>query len=257
MNPSRRPVAKLSPFGITSIHSRNPYMVWWWSAAFPGFGHFLLNQYLRGTFLSLSEVIFNTLGHVNQAIVYTLCGNFAEAKAILEPRFVIGYIIIYFVAMWDCYCSAVYQNKLYRIARLENEPLPNMTLFTSEVQYIQPKSPLAAAVISLLFPGMGQLYNHRIGLAFYAIFWWWLYVVLSHAHESLIHLLSGRLTESIAVLSAHWLLFMPSVIGGSMYHAFLIAKEHNLLFSLGQRQYLAERYRSSAVRIFGKSGDNG
>ncbi|GMK47424.1 hypothetical protein PghCCS26_45540 [Paenibacillus glycanilyticus] len=255
MNPSRRPIAKLSPFGITSIHSCNPYMVWWWSAAFPGFGHFLLNQYLRGTFLTLSEVIFNTLGHVNDAIVYTLCGDFAEASAVLEPRYVIGYIIIYFVAMWDCYCSAVYQNKLYRIAKLKDAPLPSMKLFTSEVQYVQPKSPLAAAVISLLFPGMGQLYNHRIGLAFYAMFWWWLYVVLSHAHESLVYLLTGRLSESIAVLRAHWLLFMPSVIGGSVYHAFIKAKEHNKLFCLEQRQHLAERYRSSAVQFFGKPGE--
>lgn len=256
MSSSRRPVAKLSLFGITSLNMRNPYMVLWWSATFPGFGHFLLNQYLRGTFLTLSEVIFNTLGNVNEAIVYTVCGNFAKATAILEPRYVIGYIIIYFVSMWDCYCSAVYQNKLYSIAQLKNEPLPSMRLFTSEVQYIQPKSPLSAAMLSLFFPGMGQLYNHRIGLGFYAMFWWWLYVVLSRVHESLIDLLSGKLTESIAVLRAHWLLFMPSVIGGCVYHAFIKAKEHNMLFNLEQRQYLAERYRSSGVQIFGKSGEN-
>ncbi|MCM3630586.1 hypothetical protein M3194_24965 [Paenibacillus glycanilyticus] len=255
MNPSRRPLAKLSVFGVTSLNIRSPYMVLWWSAAFPGFGHFLLNQYLRGTILTLSEVIFNTLGHINIAIVYSLCGKFEQAKAVLDPRWVLGYIIIYFIVMWDSYRSAVYQNKLYHIARLEREPLPSMKLFASEVQYIQPKSPLVAAVFSLFFPGLGQLYNHRIGLAFYAMFWWWLYISLSHAHEALIHILTGHIAESVTVLNPHWLLFMPSVIGGAVYHAYIKAKEHNLLFNLEQRQYLNNRYRSSSVQLFGRSGD--
>lgn len=249
-------MAKISLFGITSLNIRNPYMVMWWSAAFPGFGHFLLNQFLRGTFLTLSEVIFNTLGHVNEAIVYSLCGNFAAAKAILAPQFVLGYIIIYFVTIWDSYRSAIYQNKLYRIAQLENEPLPSLKLFASEVHYVQPKSPIVAALFSFFFPGMGQLYNHRIGLAFYGMFWWWVYVVMSHAHESLVDLLTGRLTESVSVLRSHWLLFMPSVIGGSIYHAYSKAKEHNMLFRLEQRQYLISRYSSSTVQIFGRPGEH-
>ncbi|CAM3091128.1 hypothetical protein PALU110988_00500 [Paenibacillus lupini] len=256
MSPSRRPRAKLSLFGITSLYKRSPYMVLWWSAAFPGFGHMLLNQYLRGTFLTLSEVIFNTLGHINEAIVYSFCGKFEQAKAILAPQWVLGYIIIFFVVMWDSYRSAIYQNKLYQIAKLEDEPLPSLKIYASEVQYIQPKSPFVAAVFSLFFPGMGQMYNHRIGLAFYAMFWWWMYISLSHVHVSLIDLLTGRLTESIAVLRVHWLLFMPSVMGGSIYHAYIKAKEHNLLFSLEQRQYLRDRYHSSAVQIFSHSGEN-
>ncbi|SFD97604.1 hypothetical protein SAMN05216378_1832 [Paenibacillus catalpae] len=255
MSPSRRPLAKLSLFGITSLNIRSPYMIMWWSAAFPGFGHMLLNQYLRGTFLTLSEVTFNSLGHINEAIVLSFCGKFAEAKAILAPQYVLGYIIIYFIAMWDSYRSSIYQNKLYHIAQLEKEPLPSMKIFASEVQYIQPKSPLVAALFSFFFPGMGQLYNHRIGLAFYAMFWWWLYLALSHVHESLIAILTGHLAESVSVLRPHWLLFMPSVIGGSIYHAYMKAKEHNLLFSLEQRQYLLNRYSSSAVQIFGKSGE--
>jgi TM2 domain. len=256
MNPSRRPLAKLSLFGITSLNIRNPYMIMWWSAAFPGFGHMLLNQYLRGTFLTLSEVVFNSLAHINEAIIYSFCGKFAQAKALLDPRWILGYIIIFFIAIWDSYRSAIYQNKLYHIAQLEQEPLPSLKLFASEVQYIQPKSPLVAAVFSIFFPGMGQLYNHRIGLAFYGMFWWWLYLSLSHVHEAFIAILNGKITESVSFLRSHWLLFLPSVFGGSIYHAYIKAKEHNLLFSLEQRQYLVDRYSSSAVQIFGKSGEH-
>ncbi|MFX3635739.1 MAG: hypothetical protein ACE3L7_13615 [Candidatus Pristimantibacillus sp.] len=254
MNSSRRPLAKLSLFGITSLHKRHPLMVVWWSAAFPGFGHFLLNQYLRATFLTLSEVIFNTLSHINESIILSFCGRFAQAKAILEPRWILGYILIYFIAIWDSYRSASYQNKLCTLAEFENEPLPNLRLFASEIQYLQRKSPFVAATFSLFFPGFGQLYNHRIGLAFYAISWWWLYLSLSHVHESLIYILTGRLTESIPILRPHWLLFMPSVIGGSIYHAYVKAKEDNLVYCIEQRQYLVNRYYSSAVQIFGKPG---
>ncbi|MDQ0116127.1 TM2 domain-containing membrane protein YozV [Paenibacillus harenae] len=254
MNPSRRPLAKLSQFGITSIHRRQPLMVAWWSAAFPGFGHFLLNHYLRATFLTLSEVIFNTLSHINEAIVLSFCGRFAQAKAILEPRWILGYIIIYFIAMWDSYRLTIYQNKLCYLAEFEKEPLPNLRFYASEIQYVQPKNPLTASLLSLFFPGFGQLYNHRIGLAFYAISWWWLYISLSHVHESLIYILTGRIMDSIPVLQPHWLMFMPSVIGGSIYHAYINAKEHNQLYSREQRQYLIQRYSSSSVRIFGKSG---
>lgn len=254
MNPPRYPRAKISLFGITSLHKHHPLMVVWWSAAFPGFGHFLLSYYLRATFLTLSEVIFNTLSHINEAIILSLCGRLEEARAIVEPRWILGYIIIFFIALWDSYRLAIYQNKLTDMAEYENSPLPHLQLFTSGIQHLQPKSPLTAAAFSLFFPGMGQFYNHRIGLAFYAVFWWWLYLTLSHAHESLIYILTGRIAESIPVLRMNWLLFMPSVLGGSVYHAYRIAKDHNQLYSRGQRQYLTDRYRFSGVQIFGKSG---
>ncbi|MNO53970.1 hypothetical protein D3C76_444290 [compost metagenome] len=256
MNLSRYPMAKLSRYGITSIHRRSPLMVAWWSASFPGFGHFLLNQYLRGTFLTLSEVIFNTLSHINEAIVFSLCGQFDQAKSVLEPRWVLGYLIIFLVALWDSYRLALYQNKLYQLAEMEQAPLPKLKLFTSEIQYIQPKSPLVAATFSLLFPGFGQLYNHRIGLAFYSISWWWFYITLSHFHESIIYILNGRLMDSIHILQPHWLLFMPSVLGGSTYHAYIRAKEDNRLFCIEQRQYILHRYHSSAVRMFARTGGN-
>ncbi|MEF2968686.1 hypothetical protein V3851_23065 [Paenibacillus sp. M1] len=253
---SRYPMARLSLFGITSIHKRHPLMIIWWSAAFPGFGHFLLNHYLRATFLTLSEVIFNTLSHINQAIVLSFCGRFSQAKDILEPRWIPGYIIVFFIAIWDSYRLSLHQNKLCDLAEFESSPLPKVRLYASEVQYIQSNSPLVAAAFSLLFPGMGQLYNHRIGLAFYAASWWWFYISLSHVHESLTYILNGRIMESVSVLHPHWLLFMPSVLGGSIYHAYITSKEQNQIFRLEQRKYLLSRYASSSVQIFNSPGGN-
>ncbi|MCX7749579.1 MAG: hypothetical protein N2645_22190 [Clostridia bacterium] len=247
----RRPLATISILGVTHLHRQNPFMVAWWSAAFPGFGQYLLNQYLRATLLTISEVIINTLAHVNEAIVYTYCGKFEMAKSVLNPRWALGYFIVYLFAIWNSYRSALIQNKMCHLAELENEPL-RITLITPlEIQYIEQKNPKIAALYSFCFPGLGQLYNHRFGLAFYAILWWWVYAALSRAYESLVCLILGKVPESISMLHPHWLLFMPSVLGGAAYHAFITSVEHNRLYRIEQRQFLLERYKNSNIRIFG------
>jgi len=249
-NQPRRPLMTLSLYGVTYFHRQNPYMVAWLSAIYPGFGHYLLNQYARATLLTLSEVTTNTLIHINEAIIYSFCGQFEMAKAIIKTHWILGYVIIYFYAIWDSYRSALIQNKMCQLAELENEPLNCTIIHPFEIQYLEQRNPWIAAFYSFCFPGLGQLHNQQWLLAFYAISWWWIYLSLSHAHTSLLYLLLGNVQESIAVLNPHWLLFMPSVWGGSIYHAFYTALEHNRLFRLEQRQHFVERYRNSEVRIF-------
>lgn len=244
---TRRPLATISVFGISQLHRKNPYIMLWWSAAFPGFGQYFHNQYLRATLLTLSEIATNTLAHVNEAIVYSFCGNIEMAKSIIQPRWVFGYLIIYLYTMWDSYRSTLVQNEMCLLAEMENERLPGILLHPLEIQYFEKKNPFTAAWYSLLFPGLGQLYNHMYALAFYAMIWWWIFLTLSHAHESIFYFLTGNIERSISVLNPHWLLFMPSVAGGAAYHAFITAAEHNRLYKLEQRQYLEENYGNSEV----------
>jgi len=49
-------------------------------------------------------------------------------------------------------------------------------------------------------------------------------------------------------------MFMPSVIGGAMYHAFTSSIEQNRLFRTLQRQYLTDRYDSAPCVLSGFSG---
>jgi hypothetical protein len=249
-NQHRPHLATISVFGITHIKQQNPIIVAWWSGVFPGFGHYLLNQYIRATLLTLSEVSTNTLAHINEAMIYSFCGKFELAKSVIEPRWAFGYLIIYMIAMWDSYRSAVYQNKLYHLAYLKNAPIPRLVIYPTEIQYLELKRPIVGAIYSFFFPGLGQLYNHRFGLAFYAMFWWWFYLAFSRLHESLLKLILGNLQESTILLHPHWLLFMPSVMGGSIYHAYVTAIEHNRLYRLSQRQHLMKRYGRNKLRIF-------
>lgn len=232
------------------MHRQNPFMVLWWTAAFPGFGHYLLNQYFRATLLTLSEVITNTLAHINEAIVLTFTGQFGAAASVLQPRWLFGYLIIYFYCFWDSYRSTLVQNKMCHLAELENVKIRGVLLSPAEIQYLEVKNPFIAALYSFFFPGLGQLYNHRYGLAFYAMFWWWFYVTFSRLYDSILHLLIGNIQLSITVLHPHWLMFMPSVLGGSVYHAFITALEHNRLFRMEQRQHFTQRYKDSEVLIF-------
>ena len=43
---------------------------------------------------------------------------------------------------------------------------------------------------------------------------------------------------------------MPSVLGGSIYYAFITSIDQNRLYRIEQRQHLEERYHNSKVRIF-------
>lgn len=246
----RRPLATISVFGVSYLYKKDPLMVAWWSVLFPGFGHYLLNQYVRATLFTLSEVTFNTLSHVNEAIVFSFCGRFEMAKSVLQPRWLYGYLVIFFYCIWSSYHSTVVQNKMADLAEAENAPLQNNIVHPLEIQYLEQKSPYTAAIYSFFFPGLGQVYNHRYLLAFYAMLWWWIYVTFSHGYESLFYLFTGKLSQSISVLHIHWLLFMPSVMGGSIYHGFITAIEHNRLFKLEQKKHLVQRYKNSEVRIF-------
>ncbi|MBC8062989.1 MAG: hypothetical protein H7Y18_20350 [Clostridiaceae bacterium] len=247
---NRRPQATISVFGISFFHRQNPGMVAWWSIMFPGFGHYMLNQYIRGALFTLSEVIIDTLTHVNEGIIYSLCGQFEKAKAVTQTRWLFGYLAIFFFTFWDSIRSTVVQNKMCQLAEFEDEPLKSNIIYPCEIQYLEIKSPYTAAVYSFFFPGLGQVYNHRFGLGFYAMIWWWIYVTLSHAYESAFYFFVGNIQHSISVLNPHWFLFMPSVIGGSTYHAFITAIEHNRLYKVEQRQHFINRYQNSKVCIF-------
>lgn len=250
----RRLKSRISSFGVTYIEWRNPFMVAWWSAAFPGFGHYLLGKYTRATLLTLTEVLLNTLAHVNEALVHSFSGDFQTASEVIDPRWAFAYLLVYMIAMWDSYRSALEHNKLSQLAELENSRISAYYIGASEIQFLEKKNPLKAAVFSLGFPGMGQLYNHRIGLAFYAMVWWIIYISMSNFYAALLHLSYGHFEYSTQLLQPHWLLFTPSVLGGSIYHAYTTAIEHNRLFRIEQVQYFRERYGRSSLKLFSRLG---
>ncbi len=244
---AHRPFGSVGPAGITYLHPHNPNVVAWWSAAFPGFGHLLLHRYVIGVLLTLSEVIINTLGHVNEAMVYSFCGQFELAKQIVDPEYMYGYMAVYFWSICDSRRNANEMCRLSEASAIERKgAVRTYRLSMWGIDYLARRRPALGAFCSAIFPGLGQLYTGRLFIAFYAIFWWWIYAVNSNVFLVLLELFHGRVAGASAMLDPHWLLFMPSVMGGAVYHGYYAARENNRFFRVEQRRYLEAEYQPSA-----------
>ncbi|GIO24852.1 hypothetical protein [Oceanobacillus sp. J11TS1] len=255
-NTARRYTAYVSTVGTTQIHLRNPYIIAWWSAAFPGFGHLLLSKYLRGFVLFIWEVIVNLQANINLAIIYSFQGNFETATSVVDTRWLLLYTPVYFFAIWDSYRTTNDMNRVYTASELEGHRFNTFNIGPVEINYLDKRNPLMAVVASIITPGLGQLYIHRIFTAFFVIIWVLLFFYFSHFPEALTYLLQGEIQQANSVINAEWILFLPSVYGFSMYDAYVNTVENNKLFDREQRQYLKDHYQNTSFKILkGKKVD--
>lgn len=240
----RRRRAYVSLFGTTQIHLRHPLIIAWWSASFPGFGHLLLSKYLRGCILFLWEIIINLFARLNEAMVYTFTGKFRLAEEVLQPQWALLYIPVYLYAIWDSYRTSVDLNKIYILAERENAPIPGFKIGAMEINYLDKRKPWLAAMWSFFMPGMGQLYIHRIIIAFFVLTWWIVLAYFSHAIEAVFHLLNGEFVKAEKVIETRWLMFMPSIYLFAVYDAYVNTVENNKLFETELANWIKKRYQS-------------
>ncbi|UOQ91841.1 hypothetical protein MUO14_15095 [Halobacillus shinanisalinarum] len=240
---ARRYKAYVSPLGTTQLHLRNPLIIAWWSAAFPGFGHLLLSKYLRGYVLVIWEIIINVNAHINVAMIHSFNGQFELAKMVLEPRWMLLYIPTYIYAIWDSHRTSVDMNKVFILADRENARFINFQITGLEINYLDKRTPWVAVMWSIFTPGAGQLYIHRIATAFFIMVWVIIIVYFSHFLEGVHFLFLGDFNQAKSVLNGQWLLFIPSVYFFAMYDAYVNTVENNKLFDSEQRNFLKERYQ--------------
>jgi len=254
-NTARRYTAHLSIFGTTQVHLRNPAIIAWWSAAFPGFGHILLSKYLRGFALFIWEVVVNTQAHINMAIIYSFQGKIDMAIDVLDTRWLLVYLPVYFFGIWDSYRSTVDLNKVYVLSEREEHPFNTFSIGAWEINYLDKRSPVMAGVWSLIVPGLGQLYLHRVLTAFFIIFWTILFYYLSHVLEAATLLIVGDVQQATFVLREEWFLMLPSIYGFAVFDAYSNTVEINKLFKKVQSRFLKENYQDSKFhRIKGQIG---
>jgi len=246
---ARRYKANVSQFGTTQIHLRNPIIIAWWSAAFPGFGHLLLSKYLRGFTLFIWEIVININANINLGIIYSFTGQFELAKQVLDPRWMLLYLPIYFYGIWDSYRTAVDLNKVSLLADRENAPFTNFSITALEINYLDKRTPWVAVMWSFFIPGAGQLYIHRIITAFFILIWIIVIIYFSHFLEGIHFLVLGDFNQAKSVLKGEWFLFMPSIYLFSIYDAYVNTVENNKLFDNEQRSFLAKRYQNSSFEL--------
>ncbi|GAE91095.1 membrane protein [Gracilibacillus boraciitolerans JCM 21714] len=235
--------------GTTQIHLRNPYIIAWWSAAFPGFGHLLLSKYLRGFVLFVWEVVVNVHANVNLAMVYSFQGEIEMAKNILDTRWLLIYIPVYIFAIWDSYRTTVDLNKIYLLAEREEHPFNTFSISPLEINYLDKRNPILAVIWSLFVPGLGQLYIHRIVTAFFVIVWIVAFSYYSYGLQAISLLFLGEIQKATSVLKPEWLLFFPSIYGFAIYDSYVNTVENNKLYEKVQRKYLKVNYQDPTFKI--------
>lgn len=248
-NTARRYKAHVSVLGTTQIHLRNPYIIAWWSAAFPGFGHLLLSKYLRGFTLFIWEVVVNLNANVNLAMIYSFQGNIELAKDVLDTRWLLIYIPVYLFGIWDSYRTTVDMNNVYVLSEREDHRFNTFSIGALEINYLDKREPILSFIWSLFIPGLGQLYIHRIVTAFFVIIWSVAFFYFSHALEAISLLFLGKVQQATSILRPEWLLFFPSLYGFSIFDSYINTVENNKLFEKVQRNFLTKNHQDPNFQI--------
>lgn len=248
-NTAKRYKAHVSILGTTQIHLRNPYIIAWWSAAFPGFGHLLLSKYLRGFVLFIWEVVVNIQANVNLAMIYSFQGEIDKAKDILDTRWLLIYIPVYIFGIWDSYRTTVDMNNVFLLAEREDHEFNTFSIGALEINYLDKRNPVMAIIWSLFIPGLGQLYIHRIVTAFFVIVWCVVFFYYSHGLEAVSLLFLGEIEKATSTVKSEWLLFFPSLYGFSVYDAYINTVENNKLYDKEQRRFFKKNYQSPSFKV--------
>ncbi len=243
-NKPRRQIANISVLGTTQLHLKHPLIVAWWSCAFPGFGHLLLSKYLRALSLFIWEFVINTYAHMNEAIVYSFTGQFDKATDVLEIRWLALYAPVYLFAIFDSYRTTVDMNTLFLLADRENAPFTSFRMNALETNYIDKRNPSTVIIWSLLMPGMGHLYIHRLLTAIVVLTSWVIIIYQSQLLVSFHYSLIGKWEQVSSVLNMQWFLYIPSLYAFSLYDAYVNTIENNKLFAREQNSFLAREYQS-------------
>jgi hypothetical protein len=245
----RRPRAYVNTMGIIQLHLRNPFVVAFWSAMFPGLGHMLLNKFIRGFVLIVWEVFINFQSHINIAILYSFIGEFDKAKEVLNNDWTLLYLPTYVYAIWDSYRSTVTINNLYRLSAREDAPIEIMKMNVMSFNYIDKRSPVVSSAWTALMPGAGQLYLHRIIAAFYIMAWWIVIVYFSKLVPCINYTMVGDFSQAKAVVNPHWLLNVPSIYMFAIYDAYVNTVEYNKLYDWEQSKFLKRDYQNKNFQI--------
>lgn len=212
--------------------------------SFPGFGYLLLERYLAAFTLIGWEVFINTKAQVNLGILYSLLGRFDQAKSVMDADWLILYVGLYLYNIWDSYRLTVDLNKQYQLAKRENADIPNSRMSPWDVNFLDKKKPGTALIWSLLAPGTGHLYAHRIISGFFVLGATIAVTALSRIPMSFQYAAVGEVAGVIRTLDMQWAMYLPSMYVFFAYDAYDSVVEQNKLFELEQAQFLKKHYQN-------------
>ena len=243
--PARRSLAHMTPLGLTCLQPRNPWMAAFFAFSFPGFGYLLLERYLAAFMFIGWEVFINTKAHLNLGILYSMIGRFDQAKSVLDTNWLILYITLYLFNIWDSYRLAVDLNKQYRLAKHEDADLPSSRVSFWDIDFRDKKRPSTALLWSILIPGTGHLYAHKMLTGLFILGATLTVTAISRIPLSIHYLAVGDFPSVLRPLDMQWAMYLPSMYTFFVYDAYGSVVEQNKLFEIEQAQFLKQHYQSA------------
>lgn len=242
-HPPRRPKGAINSLATNFVHLRNPYTITWWSAAFPGFGHISMGNYISGFLLFFWEMLANTKAKVNLAILYSFTGRFDMAKEIVDNRWLLLYAPVFIFALWDSYRLALQMNQLSILADRGGRTVQPASMSFMEINTLDKRSPWVAVTWTLLLPGLGHIYTHRIPTGFFLLIWWMAIAYYSFLLPATQFTSMGEFEHARNILDPEWIMFLPSIYGFGAYDAYVNTIEYNRLFEKEQATYFQKKYQ--------------
>lgn len=241
-NSPRYPKANMSVFSLSFLQIHNPFVVMWWSAAIPGFGHLMLGKYAQGFILIIWELYTNYHSELNLSIFYSMLGDFDRAKDVLDTEWLMLYVAVYVFTLWDSFRRAIMLNQVNILAEHCNARIPVIRMNTLGIHVLNRYRPWVAIVCSLLLPGLGQVYLQRLMTGLYILVIWVAACTQSRLLTAIHHTCVGNFELAAGVMVPHWLLFLPSLYGYAMFEAYHSTQAINSLNAKEQASYLEEHY---------------
>lgn len=92
---------------------RNPWLAAAWSSLLPGLGHFYCVAIIQALFLLIFGCIIIYFSHMLPALGFVATGELTQAKAILDPQWLLNFPSFYCFSIYDSYVRSVEINKLF------------------------------------------------------------------------------------------------------------------------------------------------
>lgn len=239
----RRYLASSTPYDISIMNLKSPILAVCWSFAFPGFGHFYVNNFLFGMVLMVWELAINNLAHINLSIYYSLQGNFEAAKACVNPIWFLSYVLVYVFSMWDSYRRAVEVNEQFLLTYGSEQKISIFSLSAAGINFLSKKNPWLSAAWALVSPGLEHIYTNKLPPAVFAIFWMAIVTYKSHWLAGVLYSFWGNFELAKSVIDPQWLLFLPSVYGFVGYEGYSNSDAINNLFRYEQSIFLRKNFQ--------------
>lgn len=245
----RRLIATVNPYMTNLFHLRNPFIIAWWSASFPGFGHVLLGKYITGILLMVWEIFANNMAHLNEGIFYSMTGRTEKAVNVMNEEWLWLYAVFYVFIIWDSYRQTIEFNKYYILSIREGSPLNITNISAMEISILEKKKPFLALFWSLMAPGLGHFYLNRLPAIVFGVFLWMITAYFAGFYKCLFYSFTGDFELIQQTAEPQWFLFLPSIYVFLAYDSYVNAVEHNKLFDRELEKHVKSRYQHSYFKM--------